>query len=226
MLQAQPPRGHKLTAEDLDRSVDIMRNRVDKLGVSEPEIRKQAPNQIVIQLPASTTRTRRPSIIGQTAQLELYDLETSLVPPSVDAAQNPVAFTSLYDLLVRVQSGAEGRPGAVLAVQLAHEEARRRPVRDARPAQEQREGPGAQASRRRRRRAKPPASGLLTPPDSRRLPDADDAEGPRRDHVLRPDGRRLPGRAGLPSPARPTTTSSSTTRTRTRRRPADERRRC
>ena len=46
VLQAQPPKGHKLTGEDLDRSVDIMRNRVDKLGVSEPEIRKQDPNQI------------------------------------------------------------------------------------------------------------------------------------------------------------------------------------
>ena len=41
VLQAQPPRGHELTPDDLNRSVDIMRNRVDKLGVSEPEIRKQ-----------------------------------------------------------------------------------------------------------------------------------------------------------------------------------------
>jgi SecD/SecF fusion protein len=110
VLEAQPPRGHELTSEDLDRSVDIMRNRVDKLGVSEPEIRKQEPNQIVIQLPAVHDVDQAAAIIGQTAQLELYDLETSLVSPSVDAAQNPVPFTSLYDLLTRVQSGQEGQP--------------------------------------------------------------------------------------------------------------------
>ena len=50
MLKAQPPKGHKLTTEDLDRSVTIMRNRVDKLGVSEPMITKQGTDQISIQL--------------------------------------------------------------------------------------------------------------------------------------------------------------------------------
>src|SRR5206468_4311295 len=50
VLKAVPPKGHKLTSEDLDRSVSIMRSRIDKLGVSEPEIRKQGKDQIVIQL--------------------------------------------------------------------------------------------------------------------------------------------------------------------------------
>ena len=51
VLQAVPPKGHPLTPADLDRSVSIMRNRVDKLGVSEPEIRRQGSNEIVIELP-------------------------------------------------------------------------------------------------------------------------------------------------------------------------------
>jgi preprotein translocase subunit SecD len=59
VLEAQAPPGHKLTAVDLDRSVQIMRNRIDKLGVSSPEIRKQGSNQIVIQLAGITTRSRR-----------------------------------------------------------------------------------------------------------------------------------------------------------------------
>src|ERR671934_2258437 len=50
VLKAVPPRGHKLTSEDLSRSVSIMRSRVDKLGVSEPDVRKQPPDQIVIEL--------------------------------------------------------------------------------------------------------------------------------------------------------------------------------
>ena len=41
MLEAKPPLGRELTGADLDRSVSIIRERIDKLGVSEPEVRKQ-----------------------------------------------------------------------------------------------------------------------------------------------------------------------------------------
>jgi SecD/SecF fusion protein len=110
VLQAQPPRGHVLTADDMTRSVDIMRNRIDRLGVSEPVVTKQGSNQIVIELPAVHNINQAASIIGETAQLELYDLETSLVPPSIDANSNPVATTSLFNLLTSVQSGQKGLP--------------------------------------------------------------------------------------------------------------------
>jgi SecD/SecF fusion protein len=103
-LQAVPPKDRKLTDEDLDRSVEIMRNRVDRLGVAEPEIRTQGSNQIAIQLPGVKDPAAAAAIIGKTALLELYDLETSLVPPSIDAQGNMIATTKLYDLLARVQS--------------------------------------------------------------------------------------------------------------------------
>jgi SecD/SecF fusion protein len=107
-LQAVPPPNRDLTDEDLDRSVDIMRNRVDKLGVTEPEIRTQGSNQIVIQLPGVKDPAAAAEIIGTTAQLELYDLETSLTGPSISIRGFPVETTSLYDLLARVQSQARG----------------------------------------------------------------------------------------------------------------------
>jgi SecD/SecF fusion protein len=110
VLQAQPPRGHTLTSDDMTRSVDIMRNRIDRLGVSEPVVTKQGRDQIVIELPAVHDINQAAQIIGATAQLELYDLETSLVPPSIDASQNPVATTSLFNLLSSVQSGQTGLP--------------------------------------------------------------------------------------------------------------------
>ena len=103
VLQAQPPRGHILTPEDMTRSVDIMRNRIDRLGVSEPVVTKQGKDQIVIELPAVHNINQAASIIGETAQLELYDLETSLAPPSIGAGQNPIQTTSLYGLLTTVR---------------------------------------------------------------------------------------------------------------------------
>jgi SecD/SecF fusion protein len=107
VLKAQPPKGHKLTTEDLDRSVAIMRNRVDKLGVASPEIRKQSPDQIVIQLAGVHNPQQAAAIIGKTALLELYDLEPALVSPSVTVTGQPVATTSLYQLLSRVQASAK-----------------------------------------------------------------------------------------------------------------------
>jgi SecD/SecF fusion protein len=111
VLKASPPKGHKLTSSDLDRSVEIMRQRVDKLGVASPEIRKQGSNQIVIQLAGVHDVNQAATIIGSTAQLELYDLEPALVPPSVTASGDPVATRNLYELLSRVQASAkEGEP--------------------------------------------------------------------------------------------------------------------
>ncbi len=101
-----PPPDRDLTGDDLDRSVEIMRNRVDRLGVAEPEIRKQGDDQITIQLPGVRDPAAAAKVIGKTAQLELYDLETSLTGPSIDARGNPVATPKLYDLLARVQAQA------------------------------------------------------------------------------------------------------------------------
>ena len=103
-LQAVPPADRELTKEDLDRSVEIMRNRVDKLGVTEPEIRTQGSDQIVIQLPGVKDPEAAAEIIGTTAQLELFDLETSLVGPSISLQGQPVESASLYALLAQVQS--------------------------------------------------------------------------------------------------------------------------
>ena len=64
VLKAQPPKGHQLTSEDLDRSVSIMRDRVDKLGVSEPIITKQGKDQISIQLAGVHNVNQAATIIG------------------------------------------------------------------------------------------------------------------------------------------------------------------
>jgi len=109
--QAVPPKGRKLTKEDLSRSVSIMRDRVDRLGVSEPEIRTQGKDQITIALPGVKDPEAAAKIIGKTAQLELYDLEADLAPPSIDASRFPVAKSSVYDLLAGQQAlAAKGTP--------------------------------------------------------------------------------------------------------------------
>jgi SecD/SecF fusion protein len=95
----------------MDRSISIMRQRIDKLGVSEPEIRKQSANQIVIELAGVHDPATALRLIGKTAQLELYDFEADLLPPSIDSQGLPSASPSLYDLLGSAQAKAKnGKP--------------------------------------------------------------------------------------------------------------------
>jgi SecD/SecF fusion protein len=112
VLQAAPTKGQVLTPAIMSSSIDIMRNRIDKLGVSEPIVTKQGANQIVIELPAVHNINQAAQIIGKTAVLELYDLTPSLLAPSIDSSENAVPISSLYTLLARVQSGQKGTPTA------------------------------------------------------------------------------------------------------------------
>src|SRR6266699_5773518 len=84
---------------------------IHKLGVAEPEIRKQGSNQIVIELAGVHDPAKAASIIGKTAQLELYDLETSVTGPSLTAAGNPQETRSLYGLLSASQTQSLAKSG-------------------------------------------------------------------------------------------------------------------
>ena len=53
--------------EVLDRAVEILRSRVDSLGVSEPQIQKQLPDRIIVQLPGVNDPQKAVDVIGQTA---------------------------------------------------------------------------------------------------------------------------------------------------------------
>jgi SecD/SecF fusion protein len=112
-LEAVPPQGRELTEEDLDRSEEKIRQRIDELGVSEPEVRQQGENQISVALAGVFDRERARRILGRTGQLELFKLQDDLVGPSVDANKNPRAAPSLYALLTDAQPLArQGKPSA------------------------------------------------------------------------------------------------------------------
>jgi preprotein translocase subunit SecD len=58
----------KAKSKDLKTSIDIIRNRVDGLGVAEPQITQQGSN-IVIELPGVKNQQRALQVVGRTAQL-------------------------------------------------------------------------------------------------------------------------------------------------------------
>src|SRR3954470_2859558 len=52
----------------LNQAISIIRNRVDAIGVAEPDITRQG-NSIVVQLPGIKDPQRALALVGQTAQL-------------------------------------------------------------------------------------------------------------------------------------------------------------
>jgi len=99
VLQAKAPKGQQITSTEISNSIEIMRQRIDKLGVAEPVITKQGTNQIAIELAGVHNSARAAQIVGQTAQLEFYDLQADLTGPSISAQRQAVATDRLLALL-------------------------------------------------------------------------------------------------------------------------------
>src|SRR5471030_58920 len=51
VYQAKPTAQAKVDAESLNRAIDIMRKRVDQLGVAQPEIQRSGADEINVALP-------------------------------------------------------------------------------------------------------------------------------------------------------------------------------
>jgi len=107
--KADPKPPQVVTDAAMARSLSIMRKRVDKLGVAEPDIRMQGSNQIVIDLPGVKDPARAMAVIGKTAVLDLYDLETKLLG-GVSVNNFAPEPHALFDLLTNplVKSKAQG----------------------------------------------------------------------------------------------------------------------
>ncbi len=61
----------------VERAIQVIRNRIDGLGVAEPVIQKQGNDRIIIDLPGYTDAERAEDLIGQTALLQFKLMESS-----------------------------------------------------------------------------------------------------------------------------------------------------
>jgi preprotein translocase subunit SecD len=52
------------------KSIEVIRNRIDEFGVTEPEILSQGDDRIIVQLPGVSDIERAKKLIGKTARLE------------------------------------------------------------------------------------------------------------------------------------------------------------
>ena len=90
----------KVETTSVEQAIEVIRNRIDQLGVTEPTIHRQGENEIIIQLPGVKDPKKALEIIGKTAQLEfkLLDEETPLWKelPSIIKSDEEEAFLNQW----------------------------------------------------------------------------------------------------------------------------------
>ncbi|MCX6393358.1 MAG: protein translocase subunit SecD [Solirubrobacterales bacterium] len=91
VYQAQPTPQSKVDSNSINRAIEIMRDRVDALGVSEPEIQRSGADQITVGLPAVSNAQRAEKQVGTPAQLTFYDWEANVLMPNGQPASSGIA---------------------------------------------------------------------------------------------------------------------------------------
>ncbi|HWX98221.1 MAG TPA: protein translocase subunit SecD [Solirubrobacteraceae bacterium] len=81
VYQGKPTAQAKVDTESLNRAIDIMRKRVDQIGVSQPEIQRSGADEITVALPSVSNASRAQDQVGKTAQLLFYDWEPNVIGP-------------------------------------------------------------------------------------------------------------------------------------------------
>jgi preprotein translocase subunit SecD len=76
-LEGYQTDGSQVTREEMEQAVEVIRQRVDSLGVTEPEIQLQGQNQVAVNIPGITDSERAVEVIGRTAQLGFYEVLAS-----------------------------------------------------------------------------------------------------------------------------------------------------
>lgn len=71
----------QIEEQSVGKSIEVIRNRIDEFGVTEPEITAQGQDRIVVQLPGVRDIERAKELIGKTAKLE-FKIVNDTIPPA------------------------------------------------------------------------------------------------------------------------------------------------
>ena len=103
-LQGYKTDGSEVTRQEIDLAAGVIRQRVDSLGVTEPEIQLQGQDQLVVNIPGVTDTEQAIDVIGRTAQLGFYEVLAAA------GGQQLVSEDEVEETKDELQSELEGDP--------------------------------------------------------------------------------------------------------------------
>jgi SecD/SecF fusion protein len=72
VLEAQDEPGRPANDDAVTRTLEVLRRRVDQLGVAEPSLQRSGAQRIIVELPGVTDPEEALDVIGRTAQLTFH----------------------------------------------------------------------------------------------------------------------------------------------------------
>jgi SecD/SecF fusion protein len=85
VLEAQDTAAQKVDGDTASRTLEVLRRRVDALGVSEPTLQRSGDRRIIVELPGVTDPEQALSVIGRTAQLAFHPVLGPAAGPATTA---------------------------------------------------------------------------------------------------------------------------------------------
>ncbi|NED14325.1 protein translocase subunit SecD [Streptomyces sp. SID9124] len=85
VLQAEDSDTAKADRESTDRTLEVLRRRIDSLGVTEPTLTRSGEDRIIVELPDVQDPRKAAEVIGKTAQLTFHAVQGP-GEPAADAA--------------------------------------------------------------------------------------------------------------------------------------------
>ncbi|MEU9950873.1 protein translocase subunit SecD, partial [Streptomyces sp. NPDC047939] len=75
VLQAKDSDTAKADRESTDRTLEVLRKRIDSLGVTEPTLTRSGEDRIIVELPDVQDPRKAADVIGRTAQLTFHGVQ-------------------------------------------------------------------------------------------------------------------------------------------------------
>ena len=88
VLEAQDTDRQRVDDDTASRTLEVLRRRVDALGVAEPTLQRSGDRRIIIELPGVADPDEALEVVGRTAQLAFHPVE-GVEPPTNDPAATP-----------------------------------------------------------------------------------------------------------------------------------------
>jgi SecD/SecF fusion protein len=75
VLEARDAPGRQVDSDTLNRTLEVLRRRVDQLGVTEPSLQRSGDRRIIVELPGVADPEEAVAVIGKTAELTFHQVQ-------------------------------------------------------------------------------------------------------------------------------------------------------
>ncbi|MFD3486258.1 protein translocase subunit SecD [Streptomyces sp. NPDC058665] len=112
VLQARDSATATADRESTDRTVEVLRQRIDALGVAEPTVTRSGEDRVLVELPDVTDPRKAAEVLGRTAQLSFHPVNGVAGDEPPERTEKPEKTDTPGELVLPDENGSRLRLGA------------------------------------------------------------------------------------------------------------------